>query len=161
MSPIVTETCKSDDEVSVESDDSDEEFVCVEKRNKIQKIDFLNTKLTSSLDRSRLSNRSTMCVLSSAVNSLGVDLNNVVLSVSSIRRARIQHRLKNFEEIKKDFDVNTTFTVHFDGKIMSDIVEGQVITNDRIAVVVSANNGVVKLLGIPKIESGTASRSCK
>lgn len=65
----------NDDNISVasiESIESNENFVYHHNKNNSEgnRIKILESKLTSSLDRSRLSNKSAMCVISSTVNSL-------------------------------------------------------------------------------------------
>ena len=54
--------------------------------------------------------------------------------------------------IKKAFDVEGPLTAHWDGKILPALTGNE--NTDRLAVIVSGD-GAMKLLGVPKIPSGT------
>ncbi|XP_043476309.1 uncharacterized protein LOC122507578 [Leptopilina heterotoma] len=81
---------------------------------------------------------------------------NLVLNRTSLQQLRETNRHYQYGEAKSEFidnlSNNNRLVVHWDGKILADLV-GR-FSVDRIAVTVSYN-GTSKFLGAPKIESGT------
>ena len=114
----------------------------------------LNSELAAALDRTKLSNRNAVHVLSAAPRNFGHDPAELVLNRESLRRARMKFREEAAKEIKAAFNPNAVLIVHWDGKIVpeSDGGGGSV---DRLPVLVSGG-GVAKLLAVPKLPSGRA-----
>lgn len=114
----------------------------------------LNRQLAAALDRSKLSNRNAVYVLSAAAQNFGHDPAELVLNRESFRLARMKFREDAAKDIKAAFNPDAVLIVHWDGKIVpeSDGGGGSV---DRLPVLVSGG-GVAKLLAVPKLPSGRA-----
>ena len=92
-------------------------------------------------------------LFSSVAKALGHPLDDLTLSRSTIRRARIATRKEVSETDKEYFSTEHPLQLHWDGKMLPDI-GGGTETVDRIAVLVTGN-GIEKLLVVPKIGRGT------
>ncbi|XP_043216604.1 uncharacterized protein LOC122378950 [Amphibalanus amphitrite] len=114
----------------------------------------LSSELGAALDRTKLSNRNAVHLLSAAARNFGHDPAELVLNRESFRRARMRFREEASKEIKAAFNPDVVLIVHWDGKIVpeSDGGGGSV---DRLPVLVSGG-GVAKLLAVPKLPSGRA-----
>ena len=121
------------------------------KPKKTKKL--LSQEVAMSLDRVNLSDRKATYVIAATAQALGHDLHNIPLSRSTIRRSRRTNREAVATEDMCNFSMNTPFLLHWDGKLVPDIVKGQEKV-DRIAIVISSG-GVEKLLGVPAIPHGT------
>ena len=97
-----------------------------------------DSKLLSTLDRTKTSDRSAMRIVSSAANALGADLGDMNISVETIRRARIGNRAQVYQQQIEAFAsiCPKRAVVHFDGKMLSDL-SGDF--GDRLAVMISGN----------------------
>lgn len=83
---------------------------------------------------------------------LGENSSTVSISRSTLQRLRKQHRKEHGDQVKKAFDPNDAVVVHWDGKLLPDITGSNIV--ERLPVIVSGN-GNEKLLGVPKLLSGT------
>lgn len=92
--------------LSSQFDDKSEEYV-ERKRRKTKKIHILDGDLVTKLDALGLSDYQAVRVISEVCQALGQSLDDIVLSYSTIRRARKESRLKNAEKIKSNFSVNS------------------------------------------------------
>lgn len=149
-----SESHEDEDNISISSGD---EFVVpksnVNNTNKIiSKSSILSKELSSALDRSKVSTRNAVHILATTVQSLGKDLNNIVLNRESIRQARMQCRTELNDEIKETFSTNYPLVIHWDGKKLSDLRSRAKV--ERLAVYVSGGKDTVKLLGAPCIANG-------
>lgn len=89
---------------------------------------------------------------------LGQDPSVLSISRTTIQRARKKGR-KDFATIIKDtFNPEHTLVVHWDGKILPEIVGTEKV--DRLPIVVSGG-GQEKLLAVPKVASGTGENAAK
>lgn len=113
----------------------------------------MTPELASALDRSNISSRNAMFILAAAYSSVGMDINTINLSCSTIHRSRIEHRKTIAEQLKREFKIEDRYIVHWDSKLLSDIVDSKSV--DRIAIILSTS-GASQLLGVPKIVSGNA-----
>jgi hypothetical protein len=114
-------------------------------------LKVITPELSSTLDRTGISHRSALRIVSATAASLGHDPMELVLNYETMRTSRATHRSRIAKEIKQNFQPSEVLTVHWDGKIMPDEQGGSV---DRIAILVSGIN-TEKLLGVPKLLSGT------
>ena len=86
---------------------------------------------------------------------IGGDPTDIPVSRSSIRRKRISNRRELAASIKAAFAPNVSLVLHFDEKILPEISgAGQV---NRLPVLVTGD-GIEKLLGVPKLPSGTGAQ---
>ena len=83
------------------------------------------------------------------------DVEEVIISASAIRRARMKHRRLFSSEVKDTFDPAVPLILHWDGKIMDDLTGPERGKVDRLPILVSGQD-VVKLLSVPKLQDGTA-----
>uniref|UniRef100_A0A2S2PCY9 Uncharacterized protein n=1 Tax=Schizaphis graminum TaxID=13262 RepID=A0A2S2PCY9_SCHGA len=150
------------DDSQCSSSDNDELYVPSSKRlkknNSPTKVNTLfnstivTSRVASALDRTKVSDRNAMYVLSATLQSLGHNIQNFTLNRESIRQARREYREKIADEIKTSFVTTIPLTVHWDGKLLPDLTSKDKV--DRLAVIVSGD-GIMKLLGVPKIPNGT------
>ena len=85
---------------------------------------------------------------------MGHDINDLILSVSTIHRARKENRKKLAEKDKQEFNVDKPLVVHWDGKLLPDVTNVVHEKVDCLAILVTGEN-TEKLLGVPKISKGT------
>jgi hypothetical protein len=105
----------------------------------------------ASLDRTNTTPREAMHTVAPALKAAGVDVDNIVISTSSIYRARKKVRQLTVEHQKELFVPDIPLVAHFDSKLLPDS-DGNLV--DRMPVVVSGMN-IEKLLSIPKLPTGT------
>lgn len=94
-----------------------------------------------------------MFVVSAVSESSGLTLNNLSASRSTIRCNRMKTRETVAGFDKSTFCSDDPLFLHWDGKLLSDIVGGTEKV-DRVAILVTGD-GVERLLGVPKILRGT------
>jgi len=114
--------------------------------------------VASALDRSQISDRKAVYVLSAAASSLGHNVKDLAINRSTIRRTRIETRQRIAAAIKESFTVDVPLTVHWDGKLLPALTGTEKV--DRLPVLVSGV-GISKLLGVPKLSSGTGQAMAK
>lgn len=112
--------------------------------------------VTSALDRNKVSDREALRLMVPIAAALGHDPSSLPLSRSTIQRKRKEGRKAVFEEIKQSVSFNDPVIVHWDGKILPDILGTE--KTDRLPVLVSTD-GKEKLLGVPKLVSGTGANA--
>jgi len=110
----------------------------------------MTSGLAAALDRSGVSDRNAVYILSEAY--VGQNPSHFVLSRSSVGHKRTDYQLNVVQKIKKHFHPNEPLTVHWDGKLVEDLVGKKHV--DRLPILVSGH-GISKLLGVPKLVSGT------
>lgn len=134
--------------------DSDEEVKynilpkCTRKRPR----NIINRAVASALDRTKISDRNATYILAATAETIGLNTSEIALNKETIRRMRRTHRENIAKEIRQDFQPEVALTVHWDGKILSELMSKESV--DRLAVLVSGE-GVMKLLGVPKLTRGT------
>ena len=104
---------------------------------------IVNPDVASALDRTQISDREAVYVLSATASSLRHNVNELVINRSNIRRTRISTRKHVAAIIKESFTSKVPLTVHWDGKMLPDLAgKGKA---DGLSVLVSGA-GVRKLL---------------
>jgi len=123
------------------------------------KIDFINERIVSALDKCRVSDRDAMHLLIAIAEALGHDVNGLIINRTSLQRARQSHRKLIAARVKDNYKLHPAepCVVHFDGKILPEIHSKKSV--DRLPVSVSNINGG-QLLGIPRIPNGTGQEQC-
>lgn len=87
---------------------------------KIRKIDFFTLDIISTLDRTQITGRQAMYLISAFMKGLGLNIDDFNISYSTIRRHRIKFRKEIFEELKENANLPENITVHWDGKQLPD-----------------------------------------
>ncbi|CAG5071946.1 Protein of unknown function [Cotesia congregata] len=119
-----------------QSSENISEYQVSSKKQKVPpKIDVMNAELASALDRANISNGDSTYVLTAAYKSIGINIETLNLSCSTIRRARIMYRQSITELLKDEFKIEDRYIVHWDEKILTDIVDPKSV--DRIAILLS------------------------
>lgn len=151
---------------SSQSSSSDEELKVgpsIPKARKTQtqaardNVDVVTPQVAAALDRTNISDRKAAHIFSAMASTglLKPDVEELVISPSAIRRARIKHRKLFSLEIKESFDPAVPLILHWDGKIMDDLTGPERGKVDRLPILISGQD-VVKLLSVPKLQDGTA-----
>jgi hypothetical protein len=162
MSKVNDNTIDCADSHCSSSDNDDELYVPSSKRlkqnstpkkvNTLKATNIVTSEVASALDRTKVSDRNAMYVLSATVQSLGHNIQSFTLNRESIRQARREYREKISDEIRTSFATTIPLTIHWDGKLLPALTSKEKV--DRLAVIVSGD-GNMKLLGVPKISNGT------
>lgn len=120
-------------------------------------MNVITPEVAAALDRTNTSDRKAVHILSAMASTgqLKQDVEELIISRSAIRRARMKHRELLTSEIKASFDPAVPLIVHWDGKIMEDFTGPGRERVDRLPILVSGQN-LVKLLSVPKLNDGTA-----
>jgi hypothetical protein len=94
-------------------------------------------------------------ILASVVNEVGCSTSSAILSKSTIHRQRLKFRCEAATQIKDDFRPSKA-VVHWDGKLLPDLTGVDTEQVDRLPVLLSSLvDGSTKLLGVPKLTSGS------
>jgi len=120
-------------------------------------VDIVTPQVAAALDRTNTSDRKAAHIFSAMASTglLKQDVEEVIISASAIRRARMKHRRLFSSEVKDTFDPAVPLILHWDGKIMDDLTGAERGKVDRLPILVSGQD-VVKLLSVPKLQDGTA-----
>ena len=105
----------------------------------------------ASLDRTKTTHREAMHIVAPVLKAVGIDIDDMTLSTSSIYRARKTVRKSIAQTNREPFVPNSQLIAHFDGKLLPD-TDGDLV--DRMPIVLSGVN-VEKLLAIPKLSVST------
>ncbi|GBN52556.1 hypothetical protein AVEN_204171-1 [Araneus ventricosus] len=86
----------------------------------IMRKDFITPKLVAALDRCQLSMRDSVFILEATIDPLGCNIDEFLISKSSVQRIRTEKRKERAENIKIDFqnEVLDVVTLHWDGKLL-------------------------------------------
>ena len=149
----------NDDYTDVEDLDDDTEFIVKQSssagKKQCKRRRLISSKVSAVLDRTNTSTRAATMILASAFNEAGCSTSTVVLSKSTVHRQRQQRRKVTALEIKTTY-VPSTSVVHWDGKLIPDLCHTTTSVSDRLAILLSSlDDGNVKLLGVPKLSSGS------
>ena len=152
------------EEDNVNDNEEDEDFVGPASKNK-KKSDVVkllvprNIVETVALNSKRwkISDVATASNLALIINESNGNLDDFVVSTSTVRRRGIDAVKKNAEDIKRGFKDTLTakdLTLHFDGKSVKEFTGGQHLEQERIAAIVSSPSlPHPQVLGIPPAES--------
>lgn len=134
-----------------EGSDGGIKFQTRRKRKRGRK-NVVTPELSAALDRTKVSDRKAVFVIAETAKSLGQNIDALALNRDSIRRQRIEHRIQRSANIKAEFHSNVPLVVHWDGKMIPDLIGKEKV--DRLPVLVSGK-GVSQLLSVAKLPSGT------
>lgn len=164
-SPVLLTVSSDDEDIhfdSSQSTDNDlEAGPSTPKLPKLPKlrgtVDVVTPEVSAALDRTNVSDRKAAHIFSAMASTgqLKQDVEELIISPSAIRRARMKHRKLFSDEVKATFDPNVPLILHWDGKIMDDFTGPERGKVDRLPILVSGQD-VVKLLSVPKLHDGTA-----
>ena len=108
--------------------------------------------LAAALDRTKMTDRGTVFILTEAARSFGVEVAELNINRSSIARHRKRNREEFAENIKADFSADVPLVVHWDGKMVESLTTKEHV--DRLPVL-GSGKGVEKLLCVPKLQAGS------
>ena len=140
-----------------DTDNSDDDTVSCkagptqEKRQRGRKV-VITLQLAATLDRTKMSDRKAMFIISETAKSLGHNITNLALNRNSIRRLRMKHQSVQSAALKAKFQGNVPLVVHWDGKLIAGLTSKEQV--DRLLVIV-LGKGVSQLLAVAKLTSGT------
>lgn len=124
----------------------------------LAKKSLFSEHVIGALDRNKVSDREALRLMVPIAAALGHDPSKLPLSRTSIQRERKEARRTVAETIKKSTSFDSPVIVHWDGKILPDILGADKV--DRLPVLVSSPaDGKDKLLGVPKLISGTGANA--
>ncbi|GBM72675.1 hypothetical protein AVEN_213174-1 [Araneus ventricosus] len=103
----------------------------------------------SALDRNKVSDRKAAA--------LGEDASSLSISRSTVHRVRKKARREFVDVVAKNYAPKHPLTIHWGTKILPNIVGVEIV--DRLPVIVSGDREE-KLLGVPKLSSGTGKKKC-
>lgn len=111
-------------------------------------------QVTQNADRLGLSQVQLFSTLASVIESSSADVNDFVLSPTSVRSARNENRKNISEDIKRSFVPHDNCVIHWDGKIVKEITGEK---EDRIGVILTGHPEYKsgKLLAIPAVDSSS------
>ncbi|KAK4883272.1 hypothetical protein RN001_006591 [Aquatica leii] len=92
-----------------------------------------------------------MFIIAAVITSLGLDIDRYNISYSCIRNARIS-KTEEIVDTKKKEEINQSFVVHWDGKILP--TEQGILTAERLSILISGTN-TEKFLKAPILPDGT------
>ncbi|GBL92718.1 hypothetical protein AVEN_119108-1 [Araneus ventricosus] len=89
---------------------------------------------------------------------LGEDASSLSISRSTVHRVRKKARSEFVDVVAKNYAPKHPITIHWNSKILRDIMGIEIV--DRLPVIVSGD-GEEKLLGVPKLQSGTGKNAAE
>lgn len=112
----------------------------------------MNLRMTSLLDRTKVSDHKAVLIIAETAKSLGHPVQDLVLNRSSIQRLRQHHRAMISARLKDEFQADVALVIHWDGKLLRDLTGTEKF--DRLPILVSGR-GVSQLLMAAKRPSST------
>lgn len=112
-----------------------------------------NRKLNSFMVRFNISPVQIIGLLETLITECGGDPSLIHLTYNYAYRHREESLTEVSRAIKENFRVEFPLGLHWDGKIMDDLLKTS--KSDRLPVIVSSSDGSEKLLGVPTIPIGT------
>lgn len=135
-----------------EAEDSDYVIEDVKKRIKKEKVTVMSPELSAALDRTNVTDRSATFIVAAVASSLGHKIEDITVSRETIRKSRRTFRESSARSIQQNFKPETPLTIHWDGKLLTDLSGiGKV---ERTAILVTGNK-IEKLLSVPKSQNST------
>ena len=92
-----------------------------------------------------------MMVVTPALAAIGIDVNKLTFSCSTLMETRTTSRESLAIAVRKNFQPLVPLVAHFDGKMLSNVVRTKC---ECLSIIVSGLD-IEKLLGIPQIPAGT------
>lgn len=123
------------------------------------KIDFINQRIASALDKCKMTDRNAIHLLIAVAEALGHNVNDLIINRTTLRRLRQENRETVALNVKENYKLQSSepCIVHFDGKILPDLTGKEKV--DRQPVIVSNKNGD-QLLGVPSLPNGKGEEIC-
>jgi len=121
-------------------------------KKKTPRDQLFNADMTSALDRNKTFSREAVQLMIPIAAALSHDPNDLPISFSTNQRACTSARHEMSKAIMDNFKPTCPLVLHWDSKILSEIVNTGSV--DRLPVLLSGD-GMDKLLGVPKMSSGT------
>ena len=115
---------------------------------------IITPRLVAALDKCKVSDRNAVHILAAVFEALDLEMNEVAINRSSIRRHRMQIRQEKAEIVKNEFK-NICLdapVIHWDGKLLPSLTDRENV--DRLPIIIS-NGDTEQILKIPALESGT------
>ena len=145
---VSSETDTEDDSVTFQNRQSGQS----QSQFKSDTTKLFTPNVTAALDRNKITDREAVRIMVPIASALGHNPEDLPLSRSTLRRKRKLAREEHSKLTKIDYSPEFPLTVHFDGKLLPEMCgAGQI---NRLPVLVSGD-GTEKLLGVPKLASGT------
>lgn len=141
----------SDSDLDSDSD-SDSDFTVNTSTKKEKHIKLFTPELSAALDRTNTSDRNATYIIAATAAALGKDVKNVTLNRESIRLNRRKLRKESNRIIHDKFFTKSQLTVHWDGKLLSDLSGSDKV--ERTAILVTGIE-IEKLLAVPKSTNST------
>lgn len=117
---------------------------------------MITHKLVAALDRTKMSDRKAMFVISETAKSLGHNFNTFSISQSSIKHYSKKQPVQIIVPLKEVFTGDVPLIVQWDGKLMTDLTGKEHI--ERLPVIVTGF-GVSQILKVSIIPDGTSENS--
>ena len=141
------------DDDNNEDELKDPSFKCNLKLKKKSMLRLINPKVATAVDRVKTSNVGVFRIISEVLKGLEIDLNDIVFSVSTIRRRRINNRINFFNNLKERIVFPNCLCLHWDGVHIYD----ESLKIDVEHYVIKATNGEFdQLLAVVRCENRLA-----
>lgn len=115
-------------------------------------FDILTVEVCMALDRTGTSSRNALFIINAILQSIGIDINDICLSHSSIHRRREEVRKTVAFRKQINFPVEKITTSHWDGKLLLDLSGKEKV--DRLPII-ATGEGVEEILNVPKLDVGS------
>ncbi|KAG0727763.1 hypothetical protein GWK47_033974 [Chionoecetes opilio] len=158
MTPVELESSSISADETAEEESGDDEEARPPKRPRRAMTNVITPSVAACLDRTKMTDRGAVHVLSAAAHSLGHDVSKLNINRSSIRRHRRKHRTDARVALKEELRGGCTLIVLWDGKLMQNLTTKKNV--ERLPILVSGN-GTVQLLNVLKLPNGTGSEMAK
>jgi hypothetical protein len=124
--------------------------------NKRSRRNLMTSRVTAVLYKCKVSDQDAIYIITTILEALSLNINDFVLSRSSVKKAREVLRKEGATSIKSKFShINLDFIViHWDSKILTNITGKSNV--DRLPVVATTPD-IEQLLGVPALTSCTGS----
>lgn len=122
------------------------------------KMNIITPEVVAALDRTNISSRKASYIFAPLIRALRLDLEDYNISHSAIEQNRKKNRPEMVKELKHNLTVAENLTIHWDSKLVKDIVGHENV--ERLAILVTGQD-TEQLLAIPKLPSGTGECSAE
>lgn len=128
------------------------------KRAKRGLMNVVTPGVAAALDRTKVSDRAAVYVLTETARSLGHNPEELNINRSSIRHQRRQHRERHASSLKEEIMSDGPLIVHWDGKLMMDLTTKEHV--DRLPILVSGKSES-QLLRVAKLPTGSGTNAAR
>ncbi|GBM15865.1 hypothetical protein AVEN_260139-1 [Araneus ventricosus] len=137
--PIIVEDSSSNSSENIYSENFPTLTESSEPRTSksVMRKDFITPKLVAALDRCQLSMRDSVFILEATIDALGCNIDEFLVSKSSIERIRTEKRKERVGNIRIDFqnEIPDVVTLHWDGKLLPAVSARK--SKERLPIVIS------------------------